>query len=151
MPSIWRKCYCMVVFSNMGSHIFLFNLYYYVPSYFVIYCMYNIILYNILVVFILICYIGGQEELLCSHEALHLAIQNPTVYTEIIGNALTYITVCIAMYRSMHVYNCYNMGRSDSPDMYAQNLKAESPRAEGIVILCIHVWQIMSTHDPDNK
>ena len=59
--------------------------------------MYNIILYNILVVFILICYIGGQEELLCSHETLHLALQNPTVYTEIIGNALKYITVCIAM------------------------------------------------------
>ena len=39
-----------------------------------------------LVVFILITYIGGQEELLCSHEALHLALLKPTVYTQITGN-----------------------------------------------------------------
>ena len=39
---------------------------------------------------ILISYIGGQEELLCSHETLHLALLNPTVYTGITGDALKY-------------------------------------------------------------
>ena len=48
-------------------------------------------IYFYIVVFILISYIGGQEELLCSHEALHLALLNPTVYTEITGNTCKYI------------------------------------------------------------
>ena len=93
-----------------------------------IYTLYNyyIILYNnyikryvclfILVMCILISYIGGQEELLCSHETLHLALQNPTVYTGITGNAQKHIIICIATYT-----NSYNMGRSDLPDIYVQS------------------------------
>jgi len=36
-------------------------------------------------IFVLITYIGGQDRLHCSHEALHLAIQEPTVFTQITG------------------------------------------------------------------
>ena len=35
--------------------------------------------------FVMISYIGGQETLYCSHEALHLSIEEPTVFTQISG------------------------------------------------------------------
>ena len=45
-----------------------------------------------IVTFNFICYIGGQEELLCSHEALHVALLNPTVYSQITGNSYKYLS-----------------------------------------------------------
>ena len=48
--------------------------------------------YIFIVTFNFICYIGGQEELLCSHEALHVALLNPTVYSQITGNSYNYLS-----------------------------------------------------------
>lgn len=41
---------------------------------------------QLLAVTVILTYIGGQERLYCSHETLHLSIQEPTVYTQISGN-----------------------------------------------------------------
>ena len=44
----------------------------------------------------------------------------------------------------MYIWYC-NMGTRDSPDMYAQGLRAAGPKAEGV-----HIRQIMSAHVATN-
>lgn len=50
-----------------------------------------------------ICFIGGQEELLCSHEALHLAVLNPTAFAEGAGNIVNHNECLHFVHTVMHV------------------------------------------------
>ena len=64
-------------------------------------------------VFVLISYVGGPGNLLCSHETLHLSLLHPTVYTQISGNKYhelynnyRYVATYISYYAFMHMYAC---------------------------------------------
>ena len=50
--------------------------------------MYHARVFHCIAMIMFICYIGGQEELLCSHEALHWAVENLTAFAKAEGNIL---------------------------------------------------------------
>ena len=54
-------------------------------------------------------------------------------------------TIIVYIHILLYVCNSYNIGMSDLPDMYAQNLRAAGLKAEGI-----HIRQITSAYVTTN-
>ena len=70
--------------------------------------------------FVLITYIGGQERLYCTHEALNVAYDNPSAFCQVAGTVKYFKTVMIIykllaiMYRvhtAMYSYYTYQMSK----------------------------------------
>ncbi|XP_065890808.1 uncharacterized protein [Dysidea avara] len=61
----------------------------------------------ILAIFIMISYIGGQERLYCSHDALHLSILEPSIFTQISGFVFQFCLLFMAITWFLHLFHLF--------------------------------------------
>ena len=47
--------------------------------------------------FVLITYIGGQERLYCTHEALNVAYDNPSAFCQVAGGVTYLRDICMIL------------------------------------------------------